>query len=207
MPQPTRAYFGQKDIQQALVLRRMAGDLLLAHPTPRNLRIVPTSRDPASGLALSSRNEYLSAHERRSAAPLLREALLVAKEGWECGALGKAECVRRAREWVEKRKEDVEAEVGGQAEGKAGETGTSAPVIKLDYIQMNDARTFEDVEDEDTMETRQKKLAERGEGEGEGRDTVILSGALWVNKTRLIDNIILGDKTFVFGEDVDERLL
>ena len=42
--QPTRAYFGQKDIQQALLLRRLAQDLLLAHPEPQNVCIVPTAR-------------------------------------------------------------------------------------------------------------------------------------------------------------------
>ena len=42
--QPTRAYFGQKDIQQALLLRRLTRDLLLSHPEPQNLCIVPTAR-------------------------------------------------------------------------------------------------------------------------------------------------------------------
>ena len=42
--QPTRAYFGQKDIQQALLLRRLTRDLLLSHPEPQNLVIVPTAR-------------------------------------------------------------------------------------------------------------------------------------------------------------------
>lgn len=44
LPKPTRAYFGQKDIQQALLLRRMVRDLLLSHPTPENVLIVPTAR-------------------------------------------------------------------------------------------------------------------------------------------------------------------
>ncbi|CDO69093.1 hypothetical protein BN946_scf184992.g42 [Trametes cinnabarina] len=42
--EPMRTYFGQKDIQQALLLRRMTRDLLLSHPTPENLFIVPTVR-------------------------------------------------------------------------------------------------------------------------------------------------------------------
>lgn len=42
--QPTRTYFGQKDIQQALLLRRLTRDLLLSHPLPENLNIVPTAR-------------------------------------------------------------------------------------------------------------------------------------------------------------------
>lgn len=42
--QPTQAYFGQKDIQQALLLRRMARDMLISHPSPDNVQIVPTVR-------------------------------------------------------------------------------------------------------------------------------------------------------------------
>ena len=42
--EPTRAYFGQKDIQQALLLKRLTRDLLMAHPLPENLAIVPTVR-------------------------------------------------------------------------------------------------------------------------------------------------------------------
>jgi pantoate--beta-alanine ligase len=42
--EPTRAYFGQKDIQQALLLRRMTRDLLMARPAPENVHIVPTTR-------------------------------------------------------------------------------------------------------------------------------------------------------------------
>ena len=42
--QPTQSYFGQKDIQQALLLRRMTRDMLMAHPSPDNLHIVPTVR-------------------------------------------------------------------------------------------------------------------------------------------------------------------
>ena len=64
---PTRAYFGQKDAQQAAVLTRMVRDLALE----LELRVLPTVRDP-DGLALSSRNAYLTPEERERALALPR---------------------------------------------------------------------------------------------------------------------------------------
>ena len=64
---PDRAYFGQKDAQQAEVVKRMVGDLAV----PVEIRVCPTQRDE-DGLALSSRNAYLSAEERERALALPR---------------------------------------------------------------------------------------------------------------------------------------
>jgi pantoate--beta-alanine ligase len=71
-----RAYFGQKDAQQLLVIRRMAADLAI----PIDVVAHPTVREP-DGLALSSRNVHLSPAER-AAAPVIRRALLAARNAW-----------------------------------------------------------------------------------------------------------------------------
>jgi pantoate--beta-alanine ligase len=77
--QPDVAVFGQKDAQQALLIRRLAADL----DFPVAVEVVPTVRE-ADGLAMSSRNAYLSADERRAAAALYR-ALCRGREAVEAG--------------------------------------------------------------------------------------------------------------------------
>ena len=76
---PDRAYFGQKDAQQVAVLRRMVRDLNF----PLELRVGPTVREP-DGLALSSRNVYLSTEERQAAA-VLNRALSAAQHAFAEG--------------------------------------------------------------------------------------------------------------------------
>ncbi|PPQ74338.1 hypothetical protein CVT24_000692 [Panaeolus cyanescens] len=167
--QPNNAYFGQKDIQQALLLKRLSRDLLLAYPDPEHLHIIPTARDPTDGLALSSRNAYLSASGRQ-VAPTLRAAILAAEEAWNNGCT-KDECIAKGVEVVEARK------------NKARADGLDVNV-KLDYLEMNDASTFE------VLDSGSRKADTR---------LVILSGALYVDKTRLIDNNLLGDSHQVLG--------
>jgi pantoate--beta-alanine ligase len=74
-----RAYFGQKDAQQVMVIRQMARDLAL----PTKVITCPTVRE-LDGLAISSRNVHLSAAER-AAAPVLHRALDAARERWAAG--------------------------------------------------------------------------------------------------------------------------
>ncbi|WP_026233717.1 pantoate--beta-alanine ligase [Bradyrhizobium sp. WSM4349] len=79
MVQPDVAFFGQKDFQQCAVLRRMSVDLNL----PIEIVTVPTVREP-DGLAMSSRNRYLSAPERNRAQAISR-GLLAAKAAFREG--------------------------------------------------------------------------------------------------------------------------
>jgi pantoate--beta-alanine ligase len=74
-----RAYFGQKDAQQVMVIRQMARDLAI----DTEVVACPTVREP-DGLALSSRNVHLSP-DQRAAAPVLRRALVAARDRWERG--------------------------------------------------------------------------------------------------------------------------
>ena len=79
MVQPDAAYFGQKDYQQALVIRRMAADLNV----PVAIRVCPIVREP-DGLAMSSRNRYLSPAARQRALVLwksLQTAVKLVEEG------------------------------------------------------------------------------------------------------------------------------
>ena len=89
LTRPTNAYFGQKDAQQVDVIRRMVRDL----DVPVKLVIVPTVRDP-DGLAMSSRNRYLSPEERAVGVEFARLLQLAAKRksrnaGWLAAELKK----------------------------------------------------------------------------------------------------------------------
>jgi pantoate--beta-alanine ligase len=114
---PDRAYFGQKDAQQLRVIRRMVRDLNI----PIEIRPVPIVREP-DGLAMSSRNVYLSPAERRAALVLSR-ALTVAEKMALSGE----------REVVQLRQKMLEVL---QAE----------PMAKTEYLQFVDDETLEPVE-------------------------------------------------------------
>ncbi len=108
---PDVAVFGEKDYQQAAVIRRMVRDLNV----PVRIVTAPTVRE-ADGLALSSRNAYLSPEER-SQAPVIRRALLKAAAAASARPADLARLVRR--------------EIG------------KAPLAKIDYVEVLDARTLE----------------------------------------------------------------
>ncbi len=115
--QPTLAVFGQKDAQQAALVRRMIRDLNM----PVTLLVAPTVREP-DGLAMSSRNRYLAADER-SQARTLNQALMAAR-----ALVGDGE--RRAGPVLER----VRAMVA-----------TGVPSGTLEYVEIVDAETFEPV--------------------------------------------------------------
>ncbi len=140
--QPDRAYFGQKDAQQVAVIRRMVRDLNF----PVEIVVCPTVREP-DGLAMSSRNTYLSPEERRAATVLFR-ALQAAKARYEAGE-------RDAERLREAMREVIGAE----------------PLARLDYVSVADPETMQEL------------------SRVEGR--ALLSLAVYIGKTRLIDNILL----------------
>lgn len=112
--QPDRAYFGQKDAQQAAVIQQMVRDLLW----PLEIVVCPTVREP-DGLAMSSRNAYLSPRERRQAT-CLNATLQWAKESVDSGRRDVASLTAGMRERIE-----------------------AAGPCTIDYIEVVDARTLD----------------------------------------------------------------
>jgi pantoate--beta-alanine ligase len=139
--QPDRAYFGQKDAQQLAVIQQMVRDLNM------DVTVIgcPIIRE-ADGLAKSSRNSYLSADERK-AALVLSQALEVAKQLLANGEQNAAK-IRNA----------------------ISETIQAEPLAKVDYVELVDARTLQQV---DSVER-----------------PVLVALAVYIGKTRLIDNFI-----------------
>ena len=118
--EPTCAYFGQKDAQQALVIKKMAADLNM------NLEVIvaPTVRE-SDGLAMSSRNVYLNPQERQ-AATVLFKALTLARNLWEKG---------------EKNAERIRQEMTSLI--------SKEPIAKIEYVSIADAQTLEELSEID----------------------------------------------------------
>jgi pantoate--beta-alanine ligase len=115
--QPTRAYFGQKDAQQAAVIRRMTRDLNF----PVEILVCPIVREP-DGLAMSSRNVYLSPEQRR-AAPVLHRSLLAAQAAYQNGERG-AEKLRQTMKSI------LDAE----------------PLAQVQYVSCADSETLQELD-------------------------------------------------------------
>ncbi|RYP47592.1 hypothetical protein DL768_006378 [Monosporascus sp. mg162] len=88
--QPEKVYFGQKDVQQTVIIRKMVKDFML----PTDVVVGPTSREP-DGLALSSRNVYLG-ERRRKVATVLNRALKAAEAQYHEGALDRESILKAA---------------------------------------------------------------------------------------------------------------
>lgn len=86
--QPTTSYFGQKDISQCILIRRMVDDLNI----PCKIRVIETIRE-LDGLAMSSRNVYLRGSEERNAAAVLYRALQLAKSACDGSAVSSRESI------------------------------------------------------------------------------------------------------------------
>ncbi len=141
--QPTRAYFGQKDAQQAIVIKKMISDLNM------NLEIVtlPTVREP-DGLAISSRNSYLSPEERQTATVLYR-ALMLANGLWSQGEKDAQKLRQEMARLIRKE-----------------------PLAAIDYVSIADNETLDEME--------------------EVIPPALVSLAIKIGETRLIDNVVLG---------------
>lgn len=113
---PDLAVFGEKDFQQLAIIRRMVRDLNF----PLEIVGVPTVRE-SDGLALSSRNQYLNAEERRQA-PVIRRALLQATTDAKEGERSAAKIVRKVRQLIEE-----------------------APLARIDYVELVDGLTMQPV--------------------------------------------------------------
>ncbi len=142
--EPTKAYFGQKDAQQVVVIRKMVTDLNM------NLEVVvvPTQREP-DGLAMSSRNVYLSPQERQAAVVLWR-SMNLARGFWQKG---------------ERDAEKIRHEMVALIEKE--------PLARIDYVSISDPRTLEEL--------------------SQIKGAALVSMAVYVGKTRLIDNLTLGE--------------
>ncbi|KAK6513191.1 pantothenate synthase [Arthrobotrys conoides] len=115
---PNRVYFGQKDVQQTVIIRRLLFDLVF----DIELRVIPTEREK-DGLAMSSRNVYLKGR-RREVAIVIYKALKAVEEMYENGESRASVLLEKAREVVR----------------------NAGSEVKLDYVSLNEPQLLEDVE-------------------------------------------------------------
>jgi len=114
---PDIAFFGQKDAQQAIVIKRMVADLNM----PLEIVVCPTVREP-DGLAVSSRNQYLSAEQRKDAAYIYKS-------------------LQKCRQMIDAGIKDTE-----KIAAEMREVLQQAPSIKIEYVSIVDARTLANIE-------------------------------------------------------------
>ncbi|KAK1076026.1 pantoate-beta-alanine ligase [Friedmanniomyces endolithicus] len=176
--QPTRVYFGQKDAQQTVIIKRMVQDFHL----DTQVCIVPTEREKDDGLAMSSRNVYLG-ERRRRVGIVLYQALQAAEAAYRMGMRKREEVLAFAWEVANRMSE---AQDGLGAEERAR--------FEVDYISLADPDTLEEVQSVDEAKgavlsgaIKMLPLESVCEGErlGMGGDKVAV---------RLIDNIVLAPR-------------
>jgi len=170
---PEQVYFGQKDIQQTVVIKKMVKDFCM----DTKVIIGATQREP-DGLALSSRNVYLGTR-RRSFATVLSKALKVVEAAYFKGCRSRGELLGPAKEFLE-------VSLREQMQLKPEERVT----FEVDYISMADPDTMEEIEEIDEhrgaiISGAVKMLPVDSPQESE--DLGLSSGP----PVRLIDNIIL----------------
>ena len=153
------AIFGEKDYQQLAVIRQMVRDLNM----PLEIIPAPTIREP-DGLAMSSRNRYLTPQER-SAAPALHRSLQALARA--LAAAGDKLTAQLAEELAEKTVTEIRA----------------AGFAKVDYVAVRDAVTLAPLA---------APPADTPDRSGAARGVLRILAAAWMGKTRLIDNISAG---------------
>jgi pantoate--beta-alanine ligase len=171
---PERVYFGQKDIQQTVVIKQLVKDFHLN----MDVRIIPTSRE-ADGLALSSRNVYLGAR-RRNVGIVLNQALRKAEAQYKAGKRLRGDILWPA----------VDHGDATSLEQEMMEPSKRAR-FEVDYLSLADPDTMQEVDQVD--ETRGAILSGAVkmlpiEDPHEGEELGVGGGAIPV---RLIDNIVL----------------
>jgi len=143
--EPDTAYFGQKDAQQSIIVRKIVRDLNI----PVKIKVMPTVREK-DGLALSSRNAYLNKQERKDAS-VLYQSLKLAELLTKGGLKATDRIISRISEVIQKKK-----------------------TAKIDYIAIVDTENLK----------AQKKVS----------GSCLIALAVWIGRTRLIDNIIICPK-------------